>query len=192
MEDVRQLRKNMARLENKMESTMEEIRTDMKNFRVEMIELFNEMLARRNGTTMDKQVSNYAIDMKANQQIEKISSLAVTANPFPLSYPSTFPRTIPENTSFLNSLQGNFVSIMLIPEEIKEPKLDELASKMIMENYSYPTVGSSMLKNVQPIVIMYRFEYAGIIRNKNLIRLAFFRNIDVCEKLVMAIDPYGV
>ena len=135
---------------------MEQIQTDMKNFHAEMIELFNEMLVRRDGTTMYKQVSNYAIDMKANQQTEKISSLVVIANPSPLSYPSSFSKTIPENTSFsLNSLQGNFISN--IPKKIEEPKLDELTSEMIIGHASYPTVDVSLLKNVQLIVVEHMF-----------------------------------
>ena len=48
-EKVGQLRKNMARFENKMESIMEQIRTDMKNCHVEMIEMCKVMLARMDG-----------------------------------------------------------------------------------------------------------------------------------------------
>ena len=47
--DVGQIRQSLARLENKMESGMEQLRTDIKNFRIEMKKMFDEMLARMEG-----------------------------------------------------------------------------------------------------------------------------------------------
>ena len=190
--DVGQIRQSLARLENKMESGMEQLRTDIKNFRIEMKKMFDEMLARMEGRNTVKQVNDYAIDIEANRQTEKISSLAVTVNLAPLSYLSTLSKTIIENTSFsLNPFQENLVPNIPIPKEIKEPELDELTSKMIIGHASNPTVDFSLLKNMQPIVFEYIFEYVGVIHGRDLDMLSFFWIVDVYEKFVVVSDPYN-
>ena len=48
-----------------------------------------------------------------------------------------------------------------------------------------------MLENAQLIVVEYGFKYIGIIHNRNLGSLSFFRIVDICEKCVVASDPYS-
>ena len=63
-----QIREGLERLENKMESAIEQLWTDLRSFHTKMTKMFDEMLARIKHMNTSKQVIDYAVDMKTNHQ----------------------------------------------------------------------------------------------------------------------------
>ncbi|KAE8669968.1 Amidophosphoribosyltransferase [Hibiscus syriacus] len=68
----------------------------------------------------------------------------------------------------------------LLPKRVDLPyitKLSQLPGEMAIGHLRYSTAGSSMLKNVQPFVVGYRFTSVGVAHNGNLVNYTALRHI---------------
>ena len=80
---------------------------------------------------------------------------------------------------------------MLVSEESRELKHDELPCEMVVRTVKYSILDFFTLKNVQSFVGKDRLDYVGFAHNKNLDRLSILRTVSVfVDKLVAANDPY--
>ncbi|XVE67077.1 hypothetical protein DITRI_Ditri08aG0131000 [Diplodiscus trichospermus] len=77
------------------------------------------------------------------------------------------------NNNVLHSVTG----IGLVSEVFNESKLNKLPGEMAIGHVRYSTAGSSMLKNVQPLVAGYRFWSVGVAHNGNLVNYRALRDM---------------